>query len=141
MLQANIPKVVALMGKAQRSLDVGGWHKPLNAATHVLDISPYETRCRLAATDPRNAERFTKDTWITSMEVRPGARAVVHHVCVSYKRHVEGVKYYTPEWQDKARDEEGSELPRTAPMPRAGGALSIAGVRLHCYVPGVAAVD
>lgn len=64
MLRANVPKVVALMGKAQRSLDVGGWHKPLNAATHVLDVSPYETRCRLAATDPRNAERFTRDTWI-----------------------------------------------------------------------------
>ena len=82
---------------------------------------------------------FTKDTWVTSMEVRPGARAVVHHVCVSYKPHVAGVKYYTPEWQDKPRDEEGSELPRTAPARP--GALSIPGVRLHCYVPGVAAVD
>ena len=83
---------------------------------------------------------FTKDTWITSMEVRPGARSVVHHVCVSYKAHVEGVKYYTPVWQDKPRDDEGSELPRTAAAARSGP-LSISGVRLHCYVPGVAAVD
>jgi hypothetical protein len=87
---------------------------------------------------------FTKDTWVTSIEVRPGARAVVHHVCVSFKPHVPGVKYYVPEWQDKPRDDEGSELARPNPVERGAPGLrrdDTSGARLHCYVPGVAAVD
>ena len=86
---------------------------------------------------------FTKDTWVTSVEVRPGARSVVHHVCASFKPHVEGVKYYVQQWQDKPRDDEGSELARTTPAaPRAAGVRTDdQGGRLHCYVPGVAAVD
>ena len=63
---------------------------------------------------------FTKDTWVTSVEVRPGARSVVHHVCVSFKPHEPGVKYRVPEWQDKPRDEDGAELPRAAAMRAQG---------------------
>ena len=81
---------------------------------------------------------FTKDTWVTSIEVLPQVRAVTHHVCVSFKPHVEGVKYYVPEWPEIARDAEGAEIkgrPATGPRRDDGGG------RLHCYVPGVAAID
>ena len=29
---------------ADRALDVGGWFAPLNIATHVIDIYPYDSR-------------------------------------------------------------------------------------------------
>jgi len=90
---------------------------------------------------------FTKDTWVTSIEVQPGARAVVHHVCTSFTPHTPGVKYRVPEWRDKPRDEEGVEIASAtpAPMPRAPVDTPLndtaGGGRLHCYVPGIAAVD
>ena len=59
----NDPQIILQMLNAVRSLDVGGWHKPVNAATHVLDINPYETRLTLQAIDPENSPRFTKETW------------------------------------------------------------------------------
>ncbi|MBF0374104.1 MAG: methyltransferase domain-containing protein, partial [Alphaproteobacteria bacterium] len=44
-------------------LDVGGWYRPFNLATHVLDLCPYDTRRRHDALDPHDAERFSADTW------------------------------------------------------------------------------
>jgi hypothetical protein len=64
---------------------------------------------------------------------------VTHHVCVTFKPHVDGVKYYVPEWPEIPRDAEGAELkarPVAGPRRDTGG-----GGRLHCYVPGVAAID
>jgi hypothetical protein len=82
---------------------------------------------------------FAKDTWVTSIEVRPSALSVTHHVCVTFKPHVDGVKYYVPEWPEIARDSEGSEVnARPAPGPRRN---VDGGGRLHCFVPGVAAID
>jgi hypothetical protein len=63
MLESNLPRVIERMHNASKSLDVGGWHKPLNAATHVIDIGSYETRCRDAAVDKCNGERFSASTW------------------------------------------------------------------------------
>src|SRR5881397_1678916 len=39
---------------------------------------------------------FTKDTWVTSIEVLPSQLAVTHHVCLSYIQHTPEVPYYTP---------------------------------------------
>jgi len=55
---------------------------------------------------------FTKDTWITSLEIKPSALAVTHHICVSFIAHTPEVKYGVPLWIDKQRDESGSEVPR-----------------------------
>lgn len=46
-----------------RVLDVGGWFKPNNSATHVVDLMPYETRGAALHLDPQPGERFKKDTW------------------------------------------------------------------------------
>ena len=59
-LRINIARALA----AERVLDVGGWHLPLNAATHVLDLGPMATRGE--ALDPENAPRFTQETWIVA---------------------------------------------------------------------------
>ena len=50
---------------------------------------------------------FTKDTWITSLEIKPSDLSVTHHICISFVPHVDTVQYYTPIWRDTPRDEEG----------------------------------
>jgi hypothetical protein len=63
ILTANLPRLCDLAGRAGRVLDVGGWFRPFNLATHVLDVMPYETRHRRHPLDPGNAERFSAATW------------------------------------------------------------------------------
>jgi hypothetical protein len=55
---------------------------------------------------------FTKDTWITTLEIKPSALPVTHHICVSFIAHTPEVEYGVPLWIDKQRDESGSEVPR-----------------------------
>jgi hypothetical protein len=50
---------------------------------------------------------FTKDTWITSLEIKPSDLSVTHHICISFVPHTDDVQYYTPLWRDAPRDEEG----------------------------------
>src|SRR5271166_5523999 len=90
---------------------------------------------------------FTKDTWVTSIEIKPADLDVTHHICLSFRPHVEGVKYDVPTWTDKPRDESGSALPRTAAQRAAGSddarrrAAANPGESGGCYVPGVGAFD
>lgn len=48
---------------ADRALDVGGWFAPLNIATHVIDIYPYDSRKVANALFPEKPDRFDRDTW------------------------------------------------------------------------------
>jgi len=87
---------------------------------------------------------ITQDTWITSMEIRPSQLDVTHHICVLFRPHTADVKYNTPVWDDRPRDEQG-----VAPASAAGingkgipeevtkGTNGIEG----CYVPGQAVQD
>jgi hypothetical protein len=87
---------------------------------------------------------FTEDTWITSMEVRPSALDVTHHICVYFKPHTADTVYNKPEWEDKARDENGSALPKGKDQaPRGGPRSQLAGNTgiESCYVPGMPAQD
>jgi hypothetical protein len=99
---------------------------------------------------------FTKDTWVTSIEIKPSDPEVTHHICMSFRPHADGVKYDVPTWTDKPRDESGSALPRTAAQiaanPRVAGAADSDDARRRetaanpgetggCYVPGVGAFD
>ena len=82
---------------------------------------------------------FKEDTWVTSMEIRPSALAVTHHICVYFKAHSDDTEYNKPVWAARPRDENG-----VAPAEAAGangrglppdllkGATGPEG----CYVPG-----
>jgi hypothetical protein len=63
MLQQNRAQVLGKMAAATAGLDVGGWHRPINAATHVLDINDYATRLTQLAWDPEASPRFSAQTW------------------------------------------------------------------------------
>jgi len=96
---------------------------------------------------------FTKDTWITSLEIKPSAFAVTHHICFTFQKHSPNVKYYLANWSESPRDAEGAaikaETPATPPQPRprpAGQAPpqpagTDVGGGFNCYVPGRNADD
>ncbi len=81
----------------------------------------------------------TRDTWITSMEIRPSEPSVTHHICVFFKPHTPDVQYNVPVWSDRQRDETGSAVASAAgangrgiPPSITAGTNGIEG----CYVPG-----
>ncbi len=109
---------------------------------------------------------FTKDTWVTSIEVKPSELGVTHHICVSFVPHRPSTVYNTLLWVDKKRDEAGVEVApadRRFVIPTAdgkgvdiservrnnapqgangdGGDLGGVGVGFTCYVPGRALSD
>src|SRR5262249_45984067 len=82
---------------------------------------------------------ITKDTWITSMEIRPSEPSVTHHICVFFKPHTPDTVYNKPIWADRPRDEGGSAIASAAgangrgiPASTTAGSYGIEG----CYVPG-----
>jgi hypothetical protein len=85
---------------------------------------------------------FTKDTWVTSMELKPDHRDITHHVCVHFVPHTADIKYNVPIWVDKKRDEKGLELPRAKGdrAPRNPIWAKASGSEI-CYVPGNEAED
>ena len=57
---------------------------------------------------------FTKDTWITSVEIKPSELAVTHHICVSFVPHRPDTVYNAFLWVDKQRDDRGAEVAPSA---------------------------
>lgn len=97
---------------------------------------------------------FTKDTWITTLEILPSAPAVTHHICIGFAPHQEGVKYNHAVWTDRPRDEKGNALPEAGPTFGGGAAANLdedtkaiqrelrAGYpQADCYLPGNPAAD
>ncbi len=91
---------------------------------------------------------FTKDTWITSLEIKPSVLSVTHHICFTFQPRRPNVKYYVANWQESQRDDEGAALkdqvlparPQGPPPdgPTAGASV---GGGFNCYVPGRVADD
>ena len=64
---------------------------------------------------------FTKDTWVTSVQIKPEFPEVTHHLCISYVPHNPSYKYGVAYWADKERDSDGSALPDKGPTFLGGG--------------------
>jgi hypothetical protein len=78
---------------------------------------------------------FTKDTWITSVEIKPEFPEVTHHMCVAFEPHKADAQYFVPKWNPKERDEDGSALPTKGKTFSGGSSAE------DCYVPGYPAID
>jgi hypothetical protein len=57
ILRSNLPKLREFAGRSARVLDAGGWYRPFNLATHVIDLNPYESRRVDDALDPEDDDR------------------------------------------------------------------------------------
>ncbi|HJT89277.1 MAG TPA: hypothetical protein VJ732_15525 [Bryobacteraceae bacterium] len=67
---------------------------------------------------------FTKDIWVTSVEIKPSELAVTHHICISFVPHRADTVYNTFLWTNKQRDAEGVEVApaeRKRELPTADG--------------------
>jgi hypothetical protein len=90
---------------------------------------------------------FTKDTWVTSLEIKPSDLAVTHHLCITFRPHRPDVKYYVMNWTEAPRDADGVVLKSdgtvsaAGTLPVAGGQGAGTGGGFSCYVPGVQADD
>jgi len=99
---------------------------------------------------------FTKDTWVTSVQIKPEHPEVTHHICVAYMPHNPNAKMGVPQWQDKERDEDGAAIPDKGPTfgggpPRGAAAAARQGATApatstnggaeDCYLPGNPAAD
>ena len=60
--------------EGSRILDAGGWFNPCMAATHVVDLMPYETRRGHLDPAPLAGELFTKATWCQAEFTRDDLR-------------------------------------------------------------------
>jgi hypothetical protein len=87
---------------------------------------------------------FTKDTWITTLEIKPSVPEVTHHICATFQTHRPDAKYYVPIWVESPRDDEGAAIGgNNPPANRVGGRQPGADVGggFNCFVPGRAADD
>ena len=96
---------------------------------------------------------FTKDTWVTSVQIRPEFPAVTHHICIAYVPHQPSHRHGVAVWEDKERDAEGSALPDKGPTFLGGGTRHSSdndpqpgtvrggGGAEDCYLPGNFAAD
>ncbi len=91
---------------------------------------------------------FKEDTWVTSIEIRPGDRRAVHHVVAFVKPHSEDVPYNVIFWDQKKRDERGiapgQQFQSSERVSSSGQAISgalLGGPLAAVYVPGVPPQD
>jgi hypothetical protein len=80
---------------------------------------------------------FTKDTWVTSIEIRPGNRSVVHHADLFMVPHERDVKYGVPEVGVKRRDADGVAIDKIEKEDATRGLLGLEAI----YVPGAPPAD
>jgi hypothetical protein len=87
---------------------------------------------------------FTKDTWVTSVEVMTEQPSVTHHICLSFRPHSSDIKYGVPVFNKPniERDAEGVEIrkPGSPFAQQQGGTQQqqgiVGGGIEECYEPG-----
>jgi hypothetical protein len=89
---------------------VEGWRSKPDV---VLELPPFDVPATgvVEGVNVVLKNPFKQDMWATSVEIRPGARAVVHHAGVTFVPHKEGVLYDAPVWSVADRDEFGVLIP------------------------------
>jgi hypothetical protein len=85
---------------------------------------------------------FTKDTWVTSIEVLPAQPQVTHHLCLAFRPYAPDVKFWVPQLNqpDIERDEDGVEILKPRPAAQQQQTQVGGGIE-ECYEPGRQAAD
>src|SRR3984893_5259834 len=131
----------------------GGWNIQPDV---TVDLPPYPVPAtgikeweQLAIASP-----FKEDTWVTSVEIRPGATGVVHHLCFDFAKHKPTTPYNVYEWVEVPRDDDGVAKTHVGSTPpkegivvsrpvgstvetRREGRPAVRGGNQFCYLPGL----
>jgi hypothetical protein len=59
----NLPRLREVAAAKERVLDVGGWFRPFNLATHVIDAGEFATRRVHETLDPEDPLRYSVESW------------------------------------------------------------------------------
>jgi hypothetical protein len=113
-----------------------GWRIPPDMILTLPEF-PVPANGVVELTDITLPTGFTKDTWITSIEIRPGNREVVHHAIVEIVAHQKDDEHGVWNADTKKRDAEGVATKR---IPRSDRLRDMTGVEA-VYVPGAAPAD
>jgi hypothetical protein len=113
------------------------WKIPPDTVVSMPQPVAVPARGTVELTDIVVPSGFKNDTWVTSIEIRPGNRSVVHHVIVSVVPHRHGVQYGVPHTQPQNRDVAGVATKRIMPADRLRGLVGVEAV----YVPGAPPMD
>ena len=103
---------------------------------------------------------FKEDTWVTSVQILPGATAVVHHMCFEFQKRNPDLPFNVYEWMEVPRDDNGDALLHdgtngqsagegavvrravgSSEVTRFKGRLTIKGSNQFCYLPGLTLED
>ncbi|HEV1288192.1 MAG TPA: cytochrome c [Bryobacteraceae bacterium] len=109
-----------------------GWAIQPDVVLSLPHPIPVPAKGALEVMDIPIPSGFTKDTWVTSIEIRPGDRSVVHHADVFIVPHRKDVKYGVPEFEPKARDADGVQIEKMEKEKPKRGLLGLDAI----YVPG-----
>jgi hypothetical protein len=114
-----------------------GWTIPPDAIVSLPEPIPIPAKGTVELTQIRVPTGFTKDTWINSIEIRPGNRSVVHHVVVFVVPHSDNAEYGVPHSLQQRRDAAGVAMNRIQSDDRLRTPVGVEAV----YVPGAALMD
>ena len=114
-----------------------GWTIPPDVVVTLPEPVQVPAKGTVELTDILVPTGFTKDTWVSSIEIRPGNRSVVHHVILSVVPHEKGAQYGVPRTHPQKRDEEGVVTKRIPASDRLRGMVGVEAV----YVPGAPPMD
>jgi hypothetical protein len=121
-----------------RPLDwTDGWTTHPDAIVSMPHPIPVPAKGVVELTTVRVPTGFTKDTWVNSMEIRPGNRAVVHHVFVSVVPHDEEAEYGVPTSHTQKRDAAGIAVKKIHADDRLRSLSKADAI----YLPGAAVID
>lgn len=84
---------------------------------------------------------FKKETWITSVQIKPEHPEVAHHICLGFNPHNPDAEYFKPIWLNKERDEEGAAIPGKGPTFGPARPDRDTSMGEDCYVPGNTVAD
>ena len=114
-----------------------GWTIPPDVVLSLPEAFPVPASGVVELTSFTIPSGFTKDTWITSIEIRPGNPAVVHHVSVAIVPHEEGVVYGVGRSEPKERDRAGVQVNHVSKADRLAPLMGLEAT----YDPGAEPVD
>jgi hypothetical protein len=113
-----------------------GWTIPPDVVVSMPKPFPVPAKGVLELTSFTLPSGFTRDTWITSIEIRPGNPAVVHHVSVEIVPH-DDVVYGEARSQAKQRNSAGVQVDHVRKKDRFGRLMGLEAT----FDPGAEPVD